>query len=75
MSDFKDRLRQEYHDLSDKRIKLGSFLEKEGFEKLSKEHQSLLMIQHQAMLQYEMILYRRLELLKLERSTESNLIT
>lgn len=75
MSDFKDRLRQEYHDLSDKRIKLGSFLETEEFEKLSQEHQDLLMDQESAMLQYELILYKRLELLKSERSTESNLIT
>lgn len=63
METFKDRLRVEYEELSDKIEKLESFLKSDVYREIEKEQQILLRSQCAVMIQYRDILKKRLELL------------
>lgn len=63
MSNFIDRLDQEFAELSEKSLKLERFLYTVEWRNLSKEHQTLLEIQYQAMETYRLCLQRRIDLI------------
>ena len=70
MSDFLERLRGEFSELSDRVSKLRDFLGSETFESLVDEQRDLLSRQFELMRQYMRVLGRRLELLDAESTEE-----
>lgn len=63
MNDFKERLFEEYDELTDRINKLDAFVNGEKFSDLEIEQQDLLKDQLRIMNQYENILSLRIELL------------
>ena len=62
MSDFKQRLQEEQHELSEKIQKLNAFIENpEQFSKANENQQALLKIQINAMMTYNRCLIERLQ--------------
>ena len=64
MSDFKERLKVEYDELTERHVKLAEFLVSGKADALSNGNRSLLGMQLSAMQDYITILEIRLELLK-----------
>lgn len=59
---FKQRLLDEYNELTERIEKLHAFSTSDKFSELNNENRFLLLDQHQAMINYQYILYKRLEL-------------
>lgn len=62
MEPYQSRIIEEKYQLDDKTDKLAQFIGSEAFKNLDKQNQSLLSIQHHAMIQYSMILSVRISL-------------
>ena len=61
---FVERMQKEQDELDIKRVKLQEFIDSEKFKSLDEENQSLLCMQLNCMANYEMILERRLYLIR-----------
>ena len=65
MESFKERVVEEKKQLSEKIVKLVSFIEtNQEYNQLDKDHQNLLLDQLHVMISYSQILLRRLKLLE-----------
>ena len=63
MSDFRDRLREEFTELDTKLEKLDDFIKSENIHKIDRIQSSLLFIQVASMKTYHRCLYERLQYL------------
>lgn len=64
MNTYQERLEQEEAELSGRISKLGSFLRRETYVKVSRIEEDLLFIQYETMLTYQRILLTRIEYLE-----------